>query len=628
MTKNNLPILLGLFFMGLIAFLRPVTDVPADGMSTVTVMSYSQFTTAVRDGSIKNVFLGNSAARGIKEDGKTAVASVPDDPALAARLTDMGANVRIIHPEPANPFTGMLMSMIPLFLLALFWMWMIRRMSSQGGPMAFARNRARLSVPEEQTVTFKDVAGADEAREELKEIVEFLKEPARFSKMGGTIPRGVLLVGPPGTGKTLLAKAVAGEAGVPFFSISGSDFVEMFVGVGAGRVRSLFEEGRKHAPCIIFIDEIDAMGRHRGAGVGGGNDEREQTLNQMLVEMDGFEPNTGIILIAATNRPDVLDPALLRPGRFDRQVTVPNPDVTGRTRILEVHSRKVPLAEDVNLNIVARGTPGFSGADLKNLINEAALRAAFARRETVTAADLDAAKDKIMMGTERRSMKLSEAEIRMTAYHEAGHALVACSEEGCDPVHKATVIPRGRALGMVVSLPEAERSTMSLAKAHAYLAMCLAGRAAEAEVFGPENITNGAASDIRAVTNMARRMVTEWGFSETLGPISYGGEDAEVFLGHSLGRQRNNSEETARSIDSEVRNIVAVAAEKAMNIVKTRRDRLNAIAEALIERETLDGDEVRLLASGGTLPALPALPPVVRQRGSVPDSGFLNPGYA
>ena len=486
-----------------------------------------------------------------------------------------------------------------MLLLIGVWVFFMRQMQSGGGrAMGFGKSRARMLTEKQGRVTFDDVAGIDEAKGELQEIVEFLKDPQKFQRLGGKIPKGVLLVGPPGTGKTLLARAIAGEANVPFFTISGSDFVEMFVGVGASRVRDMFEQGKKNAPCIIFIDEIDAVGRHRGAGLGGGNDEREQTLNQMLVEMDGFESNEGVILIAATNRPDVLDPALLRPGRFDRQVVVPNPDVNGREKILRVHMRKVPLASDVDPKVIARGTPGFSGADLANLVNEAALLAARIGKRVVAMAEFEAAKDKVMMGTERRSLVMSEAEKRMTAYHEGGHALCAMHEPECDPVHKATIIPRGRALGLVMSLPEGDRYSKSKSKLLAELTMAMGGRAAEEIIFGPDKVSNGAAGDIKMATDQARRMITEWGMSDKLGMIAYGDNSQEVFLGHSVTQSKNVSEATAREIDGEIKDIIDRAYAKARRILTENVEELHRLARGLLEHETLSGDEIRTVLRG------------------------------
>jgi len=489
--------------------------------------------------------------------------------------------------------------------------------------MGFGKSRPRILTERLGRVTIEDVAGIDEAKQELEEVVDFLKDPQKFQRLGGKIPKGVLLIGPPGTGKTLLARAIAGEANVPFFTISGSDFVEMFVGVGASRVRDMFEQGKKNAPCIIFIDEIDAVGRHRGAGLGGGNDEREQTLNQLLVEMDGFEANEGVMLIAATNRPDVLDPALLRPGRFDRQVVVPNPDVLGREQIIKVHMRKVPLAPDVDARIIARGTPGFSGADLANLVNEAALLAARKNKRLVTMAEFEDAKDKVMMGTERRSMVMTEEEKTLTAYHEAGHALVALKVPKHDPLHKVTIIPRGRALGLTMSLPERDRYGFSKIEIECKLAMMFGGRVAEEIQFGPENVTTGAGDDIRQATDWARRMVTEFGFSEKLGPLRYSDNEEEVFLGHSVTQRKNVSDATAALIDSEIRAIIEVAEGAARKILVKERAGLDAIAEALLEYETLSGEEIKGLLRGEPIfrPADDDTPMESRRRSSVPTSG-------
>jgi cell division protease FtsH len=511
------------------------------------------------------------------------------------------------------------------------WIFFMRQMQGGGGrAMGFGKSRARLLTEKVGRVTFDDVAGIDEAKGELEEIVEFLRDPQKFQRLGGKIPKGVLLVGPPGTGKTLLARAIAGEANVPFFTISGSDFVEMFVGVGASRVRDMFEQGKKNAPCLIFIDEIDAVGRHRGAGLGGGNDEREQTLNQLLVEMDGFEANEGVILIAATNRPDVLDPALLRPGRFDRQVVVPNPDVAGREKILKVHLRKVPLAPDVDAKVIARGTPGFSGADLANLVNEAALLAARRAKRFVTMSELEDAKDKVMMGTERRSMVMTEKEKELTAYHEAGHALVSISVPGNDPLHKVTIIPRGRALGLTMMLPERDKLSVSKKEMEAKLAMAFGGRVAEEVIFGPENVTTGAAGDIQMATAMARRMVTEFGMSEKLGRVRYNANEQEVFLGHSVTQTQNVSEATANLIDSEVRRIVEAGEKAARRVVDERLDDLHKLAKGLLEYETLSGDEVATLLRGEAIqrPDADAPPPAAKpggRRGSVPKSGGAKP---
>ncbi|WP_304271067.1 ATP-dependent zinc metalloprotease FtsH [Brevundimonas naejangsanensis] len=491
-------------------------------------------------------------------------------------------------------FTSMISVLVPFLIIGVLFFFLMSRMQGGGSRvMGFGKSKAKLLTEHKGRKTFDDVAGVDEAKDELQEVVDFLKDPGKFQRLGGKIPKGALLVGPPGTGKTLLARAVAGEAGVPFFSISGSDFVEMFVGVGASRVRDMFEQAKKNAPCIIFIDEIDAVGRHRGAGLGGGNDEREQTLNQLLVEMDGFEASENIILIAATNRPDVLDPALLRPGRFDRQVVVPNPDVSGRERILRVHMKDVPLAADVNVKTLARGTPGFSGADLANLVNEAALMAARKDRRMVTHRDFEDAKDKVMMGSERKSMAMNEEERRLTAYHEAGHAIVAINVKMADPVHKATIVPRGRALGMVMQLPEGDRYSMKFQQMIDRIAIMAGGRVAEELIFGPESITSGASSDIEQATKLARAMVTRWGFSERLGTVAYGENQEEVFLGHSVSRSQNVSEDTARIIDEEVRRIVTEGWEEARRILTDKAADHEKLSQALLEYETLSGDEIK-----------------------------------
>ena len=532
----------------------------------------------------------------------------------------------------------LLINGLPLLLFLGVWIYMSRQMQGGAGKaMGFGKSKAKLLTEAQGRVTFEDVAGVDEAKEDLQEIVEFLRDPQKFQKLGGRIPRGVLLVGPPGTGKTLTARAVAGEANVPFFTISGSDFVEMFVGVGASRVRDMFEQAKKNAPCIIFIDEIDAVGRHRGAGLGGGNDEREQTLNQLLVEMDGFEQNEGIIIIAATNRPDVLDPALLRPGRFDRQIVIPNPDFVGREKILRVHVRKVPLAPDVDLKIVARGTPGFSGADLMNLVNESALLAARRGKRVVTRQEFEDSRDKIMMGAERKTMIMTEEEKKLTAYHEAGHALVSISMPDSIPIHKATIIPRGRALGMVQSLPERDMLSESYQQLISMLAMAMGGRIAEEIVFGKNKVTTGAASDIQQVTKIARAMVTRLGFSDKLGTVMYGDNQDEVFLGYSIGRQNNISEETAKTIDEEVRRLIHEANEAARRILTERRSDLETLANGLIEFETLSGDEIQGLLDGvrpvresGTDKETPPPPPraAVPAAGkprNYPDAGNLSP---
>jgi cell division protease FtsH len=572
---------------------------PGTGRNVATQMAYSDFINKVNGGTVRDVVIQGHTITGQLNDSSSFQTYTPDDVSLVQRLTDKGVRV-IAKPEESDVnLLHYVLSWFPMLLLIGVWVFFMRQMQSGGGrAMGFGKSRARLLTEKQGRVTFDDVAGIDEAKTELQEIVEFLKDPQKFQRLGGKIPKGVLLVGPPGTGKTLLARAIAGEANVPFFTISGSDFVEMFVGVGASRVRDMFEQGKKNAPCIIFIDEIDAVGRHRGAGLGGGNDEREQTLNQMLVEMDGFESNEGVILIAATNRPDVLDPALLRPGRFDRQVVVPNPDVNGREKILRVHMRKVPLASDVDPKVIARGTPGFSGADLANLVNEAALVAARIGKRVVAMAEFEYAKDKVMMGAERRSLVMSDAEKKMTAYHEAGHALCAIHEPECDPVHKATIIPRGRALGLVMSLPEGDRYSKSKSKLLAELTMAMGGRAAEEIVFGADNVSNGASGDIKMATNQARMMVTEWGMSDKLGMIAYGDNSQEVFLGHSVTQNKNVSEVTAREIDAEMKGIIDNAYARAKHILTTNLNELHSVAQGLLEHETLSGDEIRQLLRG------------------------------
>jgi cell division protease FtsH len=523
----------------------------------------------------------------------------PNDPGLVDRLSQHDVRITAAPEERLHPLVSMLLTWLPFIVIVGVWIFFMRQMQGGGGrAMGFGKSRARMLTEKSGRVTFEDVAGIEEAKVELEEVVEFLRDPQKFQRLGGKIPKGVLLVGPPGTGKTLLARAIAGEANVPFFTISGSDFVEMFVGVGASRVRDMFEQGKKNAPCIIFIDELDAVGRHRGAGLGGGNDEREQTLNQLLVEMDGFETNEGVILIAATNRPDVLDPALLRPGRFDRQVVVPNPDVGGREQILKVHMRKVPLAPDVDAKVIARGTPGFSGADLANLVNEAALLAARAGRRMVTMAEFENAKDKVMMGAERRSMVMSEEEKRLTAYHEAGHALVGMFIEGCDPLHKVTIIPRGRALGVTMSLPERDRYTYSLYELKAKIAMMFGGRIAEELIFGKDRVTTGAGNDIKEATNLARRMITEYGFSEKLGPLRYEDNQEEVFLGHSVSQHKNVSDATAKVIDDEIRALVAEGELRARDVLTEHLDDLHVVAKGLLEYETLSAKEVDQLMAG------------------------------
>ena len=555
-------------------------------------ITYSQLLSKVNSGQVKSAEI--RGAQVIVTDGanKSFSATTPNNQdELVRRLETQGANISV--KSAGGGLVGLLLQSLPVLLLVGVWIFFMRQMQGGArGAMGFGKSKARLLTENKNRVTFDDVAGVEEAKEEVVEIVDFLKDPQKFQRLGGKIPKGALLIGPPGTGKTLLARAIAGEAGVPFFTISGSDFVEMFVGVGASRVRDMFEQAKKNAPCIIFIDEIDAVGRHRGAGLGGGNDEREQTLNQLLVEMDGFEANEGIILIAATNRPDVLDPALLRPGRFDRQVVVPNPDVNGRERILRVHMKNVPLAADVETKVIARGTPGFSGADLSNLVNEAALMAARKNRRMVTMRDFEEAKDKVMMGAERRSMVMTEDEKKNTAYHEGGHALVALTVPSSDPVHKATIIPRGRALGMVMQLPEGDRYSMNFEQMTSRLAIMMGGRVAEELIFGKDKVTSGASSDIQAATGLARSMVTRWGYSDKLGLVSYGDNQEEVFLGHSVSRTQNVSEETANIIDAEVKRLVDDGYKEAKRILTEKLDDLHTLAKALLEYETLSGDEI------------------------------------
>ncbi len=564
-------------------------------------INFSQFTAEVDTGSIADVTIEGDAISGHYTDGSSFTTfAPPNDATLVQRLQERGVSITAKPVRSGSPsLLGVLISWFPMLLLIGVWVFFMRQMQGGGrGAMGFGKSKAKLLTEAHGRVTFEDVAGIDEAKDDLQEIVEFLQDPSKFQRLGGRIPKGALLVGPPGTGKTLLARAIAGEANVPFFSISGSDFVEMFVGVGASRVRDMFEQAKANAPCIIFIDEIDAVGRHRGAGLGGGNDEREQTLNQLLVEMDGFEANESIILIAATNRPDVLDPALLRPGRFDRQVVVPNPDIIGREKILKVHMKKTPLAADVEPRVIARGTPGFSGADLANLVNEAALLAARRAKRLVSMREFEDAKDKVMMGAERRSMVMSDEEKKLTAYHEGGHALVALNMEASDPVHKATIIPRGRALGMVMRLPERDQLSVTRGKMKADLAVAMGGRIAEEIIFGHEKVTSGASSDIQMATNMAKAMVTQYGMSDEMGPLAYGENEQEVFLGHSVARQQNMSEDTQRRIDAEVRKLVEEGYEMARKICQDKIADLHVIAKGLLEYETLSGDEIIGLLKG------------------------------
>ena len=558
-------------------------------------LAFSNFLNEVEAGRVVEVQIQGNNINGMLADGSSFKTYSPNYPELVEKLSSNGVSIVASPQEDKMPsLLGILLSWFPMLLLIGVWIFFMRQMQGgKGGAMGFGRSKAKLLNEAQGKVTFNDVAGVEEAKEEVEEIVEFLKDPKKFSRLGGKIPKGALLIGPPGTGKTLLAKAIAGEANVPFFSISGSDFVEMFVGVGASRVRDMFEQGKKHSPCIIFIDEIDAVGRSRGAGLGGGNDEREQTLNQLLVEMDGFDTNEGIILIAATNRPDVLDPALLRPGRFDRQVVVGNPDIIGREQILKVHVKKINTGPDVKLRTIARGTPGFSGADLANLINESALLAARKNKRVVTMSDIEEAKDKVMMGAERRSMVMSEDEKKLTAYHEGGHAIVALNEEASDPIHKATIIPRGRALGMVMRLPERDQLSVTREKMHADIAVAMGGRIAEEIIFGHDKVTSGASSDIEMVTKMAKNMVTKYGMTTELGTIAYGENEEEVFLGRSVTKQQNMSEETAKKIDAEVKKIVDKGYERAKKVLNEKIDDLHKIAKALLIYETLSGDEIR-----------------------------------
>jgi cell division protease FtsH len=571
---------------------RQVQDIP-----------YSTFLQRVDDGSVSEVVFEGDKIVGAFSSGErfTTYSPETDNRALIGELKNAGVNFRSSPPQRQSFLMQLFISSFPILLLIAVWVYFMRQMQGGGGgrgAMSFGKSRARLLGEDQVNVTFADVAGVEEAKEEVSEIVDFLKDPAKFQRLGGKIPKGVLMVGSPGTGKTLLARAIAGEAKVPFFTISGSDFVEMFVGVGASRVRDMFEQAKKHAPCIIFIDEIDAVGRHRGAGLGGGHDEREQTLNQLLVEMDGFEGNEGIIVIAATNRPDVLDPALLRPGRFDRQVVVPLPDVRGREQILKVHMRKVPLADDVRPGIIARGTPGFSGADLANLVNEAALFAARANRRTVTMEEFEKAKDKIMMGAERRSMVMNDAEKKLTAYHEAGHAIVGLSVPDHDPVYKVSIIPRGRALGVTMFLPEEDRYSFSKRRLESQIASLFGGRIAEELIFGADAVTTGASNDIERATSLARNMVTKWGLSERLGPLAYSEEDGEIFLGRSVTQHKQVSDGTAHAIDEEIRSIIDNNFRRAKQILEEKMDKLHTMAEALIKYETIDEGQIKDIMAG------------------------------
>ncbi|MBI1393173.1 MAG: ATP-dependent zinc metalloprotease FtsH [Alphaproteobacteria bacterium] len=636
MTTRNL-VIWGLVFLFFFLMLQMFEFSPAG--TQAKGLTYSEFIDRVDSGAIRSAEIDREKVKGVLSDGTPFETSIPFTAGadIAERLNASGADTQITPEEELPLALTILFNILPFLIFLAFFFFIMRQMQGAGGKaMGFGKSRAKLLTERQGRVTFEDVAGIDEAKEELEEIVEYLKDPMKFQRLGGKIPKGALLVGPPGTGKTLLARAIAGEANVPFFTISGSDFVEMFVGVGASRVRDMFEQAKKNAPCIIFIDEIDAVGRHRGAGLGGGNDEREQTLNQLLVEMDGFEANEGIILIAATNRPDVLDPALLRPGRFDRQVVVPNPDVMGREKILNVHAKKVPLAPDVNLRTIARGTPGFSGADLANLVNEAALLAARRGKRYVTAKEFDDAKDKVLMGAERRSMVMTEDEKALTAYHEAGHALVGLSVPGNDPVHKATIIPRGRALGMVQYLPERDRYSMSLEQMKARIAMAMGGRVAEELKFGKEKVTSGAQQDIEQATKIARAMVTQYGLSEKLGPIAYAEDEGEVFLGQSIARSKSISTDTAKLIEDEIKRFITEGYDKAREILTERRSDWEKLAEALLEYETLTGEEISKLMRGEAIvredpsdtmtPPSASVPSTDDPSGSTskkdPDSGF------
>lgn len=591
-----------IFWLAAIVLLTAIANMTGQGTparSAGSELPFSEFMNQAENNKIAEVTVSGPDVYGTYTDGGKFYTYTPYDPTMIETLRK---NNVVVNAKPedtsANTFWGIVISWFPMILLIGVWIFFMRQANAGNSKaMSFGKSRARL-LENSKKVTFADVAGCDESKQELEEVIDFLKDPGKFQRLGGKIPKGVLLVGPPGTGKTLLAKAVAGEADVPFFSISGSDFVEMFVGVGASRVRDMFAQAKKNSPCLLFIDEIDAVGRHRGAGLGGGNDEREQTLNQLLVEMDGFDENENVILIAATNRPDVLDPALLRPGRFDRQVVVPNPDVKGREEILKVHVCKVPLAKDVNLAVVARGTPGFSGADLANLVNEAALLAARRNKRKVTSKDFDDAKDKVLMGNERKSMAMDEQEKKLTAYHEAGHAICSLNVEETDPIHKATIVPRGRALGMVQQLPEKDQYSYSRAKMLSRLIICMGGRAAEELKFGRDKVTSGASSDIAAATKLARSMVTEWGMSDLLGPVLYAENSEEVFLGKSVTQNKNMSEETARVVDAEIKRLVCEAHEGAVNILKEKKEDWERLSEALIEYETLTGEEIRQVING------------------------------
>ena len=576
---------------------------PKNSVSSNSV-PFSEFLQNIEDGRVMNVEIKGNNITGVLADGKTFSTYAPNDPNLVEKLSSKGVSITASPIEDKMPsLLGILLSWFPMLLLIGVWVFFMRQMQGgKGGAMGFGKSKAKLLSEARGKVTFKDVAGIDEAKEEVEEIIEFLRDPRKFRRLGGKIPKGALLIGPPGTGKTLLAKAIAGEANVPFFSISGSDFVEMFVGVGASRVRDMMEQGKKNAPCIIFIDEIDAVGRSRGAGLGGGNDEREQTLNQLLVEMDGFDTNEGVIIIAATNRPDVLDPALLRPGRFDRQVVVGNPDIVGREAILKVHIKKITIGPDVKLRTIARGTPGFSGADLANLCNEAALLAARKNKRMVTMSEIEDAKDKVFLGAERRSMVMTEDDKKLIAYHEGGHAIIALNEKASDPIHKATIIPRGRALGVVWTLPEKDKHSETREYMEANISKAMGGRVAEEMIFGHDKVTSGASSDISTATKIAKAMVTKFGMSKELGPLSYGDNEDEVFLGRQIARQTHMSEETSKKVDVEVKKIVDAGYQRAKKILTDKLDDLHKLAKALLVYETLSGEEIRDLISNNIEP--------------------------
>lgn len=605
-----------------IIFLIAQFTFPNQNKNKIQKLSYSEVVAAVEKGEVTTIQIQDRAINGNLKTGDTFESYIPEESGFIPLLQKNNIKITALPPESENNWWLGLLSWAPILLFLGLWIMMMRQMaSSNGKAMSFGKSKAKLLEGKDK-VTFADVAGIEEAKQELQEIVDFLKAPTKFQRLGGKIPKGALLIGPPGTGKTLLARAIAGEANVPFFSISGSDFVEMFVGVGASRVRDMFEQAKKSAPCIVFVDEIDAVGRHRGAGLGGGNDEREQTLNQLLVEMDGFETNSGIILIAATNRPDVLDPALLRPGRFDRQIVVSNPDIKGREEILKVHIKKVPLAPNVSLEIIARGTPGFSGADLANLVNEAALLAARRNKTMVTMQDFEDAKDKVMMGSERKSLVMDDQEKRMTAYHEAGHAIVSLHLPESDPLHKVTIIPRGRALGITMQLPEKDKYSQSMTYLKSRLSILFAGRIAEEIILGKEKVSTGASNDIQVATTIARKMVSEWGMSEALGPIAYDEPEGEVFLGYSISKRKNVSDSTALLVDQEIRKIIDVAYKKTHEILDSYRNELDILAEGLIEYETLSGEEIHDLLAGKKIRQIKEISEI-KARPTVPNVGII-----